>query len=343
MEELPELMYSRLREGKLPKVYPVKPYRIKAKARLRNREYSRSNVLNKIRSTIRPLSFLQPVRIEDARLVGYRATYQNAYISVYGDELSFIADFRNTTSRPVTAECRQSVDGKRSDVTVFFMRHAPYRLEIKYVVEEPKEVSQIAEVKKLIFIQERITHSYPIGLLDDRDKPVAEYPVPNVDNAVLDIAYSFSVTNLIYPLPLPDGLSIKDMSVNLVSGFLLYEGKLYKDPLRDNTVTLRWTLVNNTGSILTVSHWGLPLTVLYEDNRHVSQIDVDVTISDRTISTGNSTTYSFNFNLPDFCYGKVAAAHAVEVWRSDVYGHKLTPIYFGGPLLQFEVGRLRLP
>ncbi|MEM2352298.1 MAG: hypothetical protein QXT26_07810, partial [Thermoproteota archaeon] len=127
------------------------------------------------------------------------------------------------------------------------------------------------------------------------------------------------------------------LSVNYVSGFTEYEGKRYKDPRVDNRVRVAAKINNNTGSTVRVAHWGFPLSVLYEDNRHVSQVDVAVSFPTRTISNGDSYSYSIEFNLPEWCYGKVAAAHALSFYKNG------NPIYYGGPLYQFEVFRLRLP
>jgi hypothetical protein len=184
-----------------------------------------------------------------------------------------------------------------------------------------------------------LTLTYPIGLFDDRYKPVSEYPVSGVDNAVLDIPYSWRIQNTIYPQPVLSGLSFSNLNISFVSGFLQYEGKYYKDPSGNNTVRISCRVTNNSQYDLNVRHWGLVVSVLYEDNQHVSQANVSVSFPTFDLYRGQYRDYSIDVNLPTWAYGRVAIAHALNFYDKATN----TLRYTGGPFYCFEVYRLRLP
>jgi len=336
---LPECMYKSLQEGKLPKVYPTKsllellPHRTRT---LRRRKDEIRNVSVKL---VRPLALVKAVTITGTKFSGHRTVFRNAYMCKPGDEVSYQVDVKNQLRRPTAAKLTVTMDEQKQIVTVIFMPLAPYSRTMKKKITDPEALRCSATVTSArgFFRYDAVNETYNVGLFDDRYKPAGEYPVAGADNAVLDIAYSWKVTNLVYPTPLPSGLTFDSMSVEFRSGFLAYGGKRYKDPATNNIVRVRARIKNNTGAAITVKHWGFPLTVLYEDNRRVSQVNVDVTFPDRTIYNGQYYSYYLDIPLPTWCYGKVAFAHALSVYKEGM------PIYFGGPLWQTECFRLRLP
>ncbi|RLE47823.1 MAG: hypothetical protein DRJ18_02780, partial [Candidatus Methanomethylicota archaeon] len=327
---LPELMYSCLERGTLPTVSTSKSFTEltvgKAYDRI-NRLAIASNMVN----DIRPLAPAKPVTIVNAELTGYRVFYNNAYLCMPDDELAFTVYYKNQTSRPAVAKIEQEFAGKKVIYNVLFMPNAPYQIALKTKVSEPKKYVASATVKTalwVVFGTDSVSYTYPIGLFDDRPKPVSEYPVSGASNVALDIAYNFRVENKIYPTPLPSGLHIRDMYVQFVSGFVKYSGKLFKDPRTNNIIRVGARIVNNTGATIVVRHWGLPLSVLYEDNRHVSQVNVSVSFPDREIYNGQSYSYYLDVTIPSWAYGKVAIAHALKVYKGGMF------IYGGGPLWQ---------
>lgn len=332
-------MYEGLRAERLPKLYPAKTALETALSRLKDARFRRDRLLNTAVKVVKPLRKVKGIVIEGTSFSGYRMTLRNAYVSKYGDELIYRTRYKNQRAFPLMGKITQRMDEAEHITHVLFMPLAPYEAEVKHRVVEPKSLMCSAEVtaETGLIRYDSVSEAFNVGLFDDRYKPAGEYPVSGVDNAILDIAYDFRVANLVYPLPLPSGLSFERMSASYRSGFLLYEGKQYKDPAVNNTIRVAATIRNNTGATVRVEHWGFPLSVLYEDNRRVSQIDVAVSFPARDIANGGTNSYYLDFNLPRWAYGRIAAAHALNIYKDGMY------IYGGGPLFQFEVFRLRLP
>jgi len=336
---LPELMYKSLQEDRLPKIYPSKTLVELLPHRARTFKRRKDELRNVTVKLVKPLALVKAVTITDTKFSGYRTVFKNAFMCKPEDEVSYQVDVKNQLRRPTVAKLTVSVNEEKQIVTVIFMPLAPYSRTVKKKITNPKTLRCSATVTSArgFFRYDAVNETYHVGLFDDRYKPVGEYPVAGADNVVLDIAYSWRIANLIYPTPLPEGLAFDSMSAELKSGFLIYGGKEYKDPTTDNIVRVRARIRNNTGDTITVKHWGFPLTVLYEDNRRVSQVNVDVTFPDRTIYNGQYYSYYLDIPLPTWCYGKVALAHAMKVYKAGM------PIYFGGPLWQTECFRIRLP
>jgi len=335
---LPELMYRSLEEGRLPRTYPAKTFTERSEALVKTLRMRGDVVRNEL-VKFKPLAIMKAVAITGSKFSGYRTTIRNAYIGRYGDELAYVVSYRNQLTRPNVAKITQRIGDVIGVVTVLFMPKAPYTYELKKTLTDPESLTCAASATSELglFRYDSLSETYNVGLFDDRFKPSAEYPVSGADNAVLDIAYDWRVANFVYPTPLPSGLAFDSMSVEFRGGFLLYEGRRYKDPVVNNTLRVRARIRNNTGDAITVRNWGFPLSVLYEDNRHVSQVNVDVSFPDRTVSNGGYYSYAIDFNLPTWCYGRVCASHAVNVYKRGYY------IYGGGPVFCLEVFRLRLP
>lgn len=332
-------MYASLNAGKLPRLSTSKTLLDLGLHWLKSARFRSDELANATAELVRPLRVIKSIDIEGTEFSGYRFKSSNAYIAKSGDEVSYTGLYKNLRASPITGRITQAMNTKKDEVVVLFMPSAPFKFESKYVVTDPGSLRCSSEVLAAagIFRYDRISEAFNIGVLDDRYKPVSEYPVSGADDVVLDIAYDWSVENLVYPLPLPSGLKFKNMSASFQSGFYPYEGKNYKDHATNNIIRAKATIKNNTGATIRVTHWGAPLSVLYEDLRHVSQIDVNVSFPSRNISNGGTYSYYIDINLPRWCYGRVALAHALNVYKGGMY------IYGGGPLWQFEVFRLRLP
>jgi len=81
----------------------------------------------------------------------------------------------------------------------------------------------------------------------------------------------------------------------------------------------------------------LPFSVFFEDNIRISQICIDVSFPRTDIGHRASRTFSFEFNLPNWAYGRIAPAEAINFYSAGRL------ICVGGPVYQFECGRLRMP
>lgn len=334
---LPEVAYAALREGRLPTARP-RPRALAALARdLRYRAHRAASSARKVK----PLARVKAVVVEGTELSGYRVPYRGAFLCVYGDALKYSATFANQLRVPVSATCRASLEGEERVVTVLFGPRAKYRVEVGWRATEPRVVVGTASATALMGLVkfDSTSDSLPVGLFDDRYKPVGEYPVPGAENAELDIPYRWKVENKVYPEPLPEGVTIGEMSVSFVSGFVKYGGKVYADPDELLTVRLSARMWNRTDKGITAEHWGVMVAVLYDDDRHVSAAALDVRPFERAYMPprGGTYGYSFEVTLPRWCYGKIAVAHAINLFKDRTY------IYGGGPLWQFEAFRVRLP
>ncbi len=337
-EELEALTYRHLERGILPKIYPA----IRITEALKNSARQASRGLDLLRNEaalIKPLAVRKAVRITGTKFSGYRTSLRNCFIFKPEETAVFQVDYVNQLVRPNVAKISQSIGDVEAKAQVLFLPRSTYTFQASRKVTSPAVLECSANVTSElgIFKYDSVYQRYSVGLFDDRYKPLDEYPVSGVSNAILDIAYSWRVQNTVYPTPLPSGLTIDNLSVEMVSGFISYEGKAYKDPAVNNTVRIRARIVNNTGATIRLTHWGLPVSVLYEDNKHVSQADVSISFPEKTLANGEYYSYSLDLNLPAWAYGRVAVAHAINFYRNGLY------FYGGGPFYCFEVFRLRLP
>jgi hypothetical protein len=335
--------------NRLPTVPNAKPRVEIVAERIRYRQRLNSFLLNGF-FTLKSQSPHKVLQITNPRLEGYRAVISNAYIIRPGDELKFTARYVYNGTKPETLLIEQSADGEKQSLIAFFPTKSYIDVTTSVRVGEPKNLTcralskprpgrPLAYIVDMLRLSNELTLTYPVGLLDDRPKPVSEYPVRGADNAVLDIPYSWRVQNTVYPQPVPEGLAFSNLSVEFVSGFVQHEGKYYKDPSTQNTVRIRCRVSNNSAYNLRVEHWGLVVAVLYEDDRHVSQANVSVRFPSFNLDRGQSRDYHIDVNLPTWAYGKVAIAHAMLFHDGATQALR----YAGGPLYCFEVYRLRLP
>jgi len=345
---LEEAAYGGLLGGKLPRVPNAKLPRELALEAAREAARARVLTINEARLVRAKASPLKRISIEWAGMEGYRFTHRSAYIAVAGDELTFRVRFSYRGTIPEIVRCTASAGDKSRTEAVFFAPRSTYEMAVKVPVGEPGYLRCSATTKPrpkaplryaidYIRLANSASQSYPVGLLDPRPKPVSEYPVSGVDNAELMSPYSWSVGYSVYPTDVPPGLYIGGLSVEYRSGFVEYAGRYYRDPATNNTVRVRARVTNTTGYTLTLRNYGLVVSVLYEDNIHVSQAVVDVSFPERTLAHGESHSYYLDVNIPTWAYGRVAIAHAIAFYRGN------TLFWVGGPFYRIEVGRLRLP
>jgi len=205
---LPELMYKSLKEERLPKIYPSKTLAERLPHLGRTLKRRKDELRNLTVKTVRPLALVKAIMITGTKFSGYRTIFRNAYISRYGDELSYQVNVKNQLGRPTIATMTQAMGEEKEATTILFGPFAPYSRTMKKALTDPASLRCTTTVTSAagLFRYDSITETYNVGLFDDRYKPSEEYPVAGADNAILDIAYSWRITNLIYPTPLPSGL-----------------------------------------------------------------------------------------------------------------------------------------
>ncbi len=338
---MPERMYQSLREGRLPRVYPAGTLVKRTQGVAQTLRMRRDGVRNLATKLVRPLAYRKAVAITDSALSGYETTFRGAYLGLYGNELSYKVGYKSQFKRPTMAKLVQSIGDVEETTHTLFMPEAPYTKTVKKPITKPEALACAASVisEKGFFKYDALSEQFNVGVFDDRYKSVAEYPVSGVDNAILDLSYNWKVENKVYPMPLPSGLSFYNFDVIASSGFLAHSGKYYKDPSVTNYVTVLATIKNRTGAKIRIEHWGLPISVLYEENKRVSQSDLgDIYFTpSRDIANGTDYGCGWTIALPDWCYGKIAVAYAMNFYKDGMF------IYGGGPLFQFEIFRILLP
>lgn len=333
---LPELMIQRL--DKMPRVRARTPLPTRVLGVLKSISYSRQTRINAV-SDVRIMSRMKPVYVDSSSLLAPKDSfiiYKDVHVFEYGTKSLYHAKYIYDLRKPGSALVKQSIGNVAKHVRVIFPTRGYYELDVEYPVTKPENVTCKSEITWRMRGDSQ-TKTYALGLFDPSLKPVGEYPVPDADNAELTLSYTWEDKNFIYPTPIPSGLNITDMKVEYVSGWCFFKGGYYKDPSMNNQVRLSWTLKNNMGKTIKVVHWGVPVSVLYEDGLHVSQVNVSVSVPTQTIMSGSSVGYFFTINLPTWAYGHVCVAHAVRVFEDSMI------TYAGGPCFQFTVGRLRLP
>jgi len=289
---------------------------------------------------VKPLGRVKPFFVDEANLLLPRdrfVRYLDALVTEYGVRGIWRARYVSNIRGVHRASVRQSVGPEVRKVTVIFPRKDSYlNYEMDFDVVRAETLTCTGEIRWRGRIDSQVKN-YEIGLFDDRYKPVDQYPVPGADNTELDLVYDFRVQNLIYPEPLLDRTRIEGMEVEYEAGFVEYRGKMYRNPHVDAQMRFRWEFHNDRDKPLTLVHWGMPLSVLYEDNLHCSQINVDITFPDRTVDPRKSVRYEFTTVIPLWAYGRVSLAHAVNVYEDGLLR------YSGGPFYCFEVFRIVLP
>jgi hypothetical protein len=331
---LPESMYKSLDEGRLPKIYPSKTYADIGLEHVKDVLRLKDSVGNKV-ALVRPLAVRKAVAITGSKFTGYRTILRNAYVGKSGDKLTYEVDYKNQLNRPTMAKITQKIGDVQGIMNVLFMPGAPYTFTVQKDLVDPASLQCSAEVTSELgyFKYDSISQTYNVGVFDDRYKPVSEYPVSGADNVVLDIAYSWNVQNTVYPTPLPSELSFTNMSVSYKSGFILFEGKQYKDPAVNNTVRVYASIKNNSSTTLHVENWGFPLSVLYDDNQHVSQAQLSPSFGVGTVSTEiysrkmffqADATISFTVKYPDGTVAPGATVKAMDMWETTTYASAVT-------------------
>jgi len=334
---LPELIYERI--DRLPRVYISLSPKERVKGFLKTLEYSRDSRRNAV-ADVRVLSRLsKPFYVDQSMLLAPKGSfviYKNVHVFKYGTETIFRARYISSLYTVSKAKVTQTIGEDKKVVTVIFPPRGYYDCDLLHRITKVGKETAIAEIVWRTRVDRQVKE-YNFGLFDNRYKPVEEYPVTGADNAELTLSYDFTVGNSIYPPNLPKGVNITNMSLSFYSGFCIFDDEPYKDPQADNTVEFSWKIVNNTGGSIDVVHWGLPISVLYNDSKHVSQVNAEISVPVKSLADGESATYTYRVNLPVWAYGHVALAHAVKLYR----GRNV--VYGGGPLFQFDVFRLHLP
>jgi len=328
----------RLDAGVVPKVSALALKLDDFRASTRNFDYRRSHKLNKAEFVMRQ-SLTKPFKIESVNLTGYRLTYGDAYMVKSGDTLTFSAKY--VSIRPGMGIITQKIGNAQKNMHVLFpTAKAYYDLSLDYTPQNPEKLTCVASIKPRALGQgDVITQVYPIGIFDLRDKPVSEYPVPGVDNYELDIAYSWENKTYIYPEPPPE-VMFSNITFTLKSGFTTFENNYYRDPNATLYADFSFNVSTAYNDYVTIRHWGILTGVMFEDTKHVAEVDATNQVGKPADVSGYNarTAWSFkNVPFPSWAYGKVFLIYALKIFKGE------QPVYYGGPVIQFTIGRLRLP
>jgi len=227
---LPELMYTRL--DQFPRVRTRTPLSARAVGFLKSSRYARNRRWNSF-ADIRVLSRLKPFYVDSSDLLAPRGSfvvYKDVHVFKYGTETIFRARYIGTLRKPSAAKVIQTIGADKRVVRVIYPTRGYYDCEVPHKIDYVGTTKATAEIRWRLRGDLQVKN-FEFGLFDDRYKPVDEYPVLGADNAELTLAYDFKVGNSIYPAPIPEGVSITDMRVELRSGFAILTGSIIKTPI----------------------------------------------------------------------------------------------------------------
>jgi len=341
-----KFLHEERERRKIPRIYTRTSLATKIIEGSKRREYFLRGLFGSLR-LLKPLSFLKSVSVKDLSITGYRASFRDAYVCEIGDELRLTAFYKSNSPIPVTADTIHRVDRVEEKITVLYMPFGEFKIEIPYKVPSPVNISQWAGLIRWGRIKiDESSKSYPIAIPEYRIKPMEEYPVPDVHNAILPPEFSW-VWNPPPTFYEPFFWIIEEhlpMSVSVsFSGFIEYRGRLYKDPGVNNRITLSWVITNRTDRPATIGHDGLFIYVWYPDMRAISGVEADVSFPTTVIPPEQSRSFSISANIPEWAYGRIEVIESLS-YEYEYVAEKARGKGVGvGLRCQFECGRLRLP
>jgi len=231
----------------------------------------------------------------------------------------------------------QQIGNVKNKVLLLFGANATYKLEQKYKFEKPEKLPLVADIRRRRWVSDaHFEKVLTMGLADDRPRPVNTYPEQRASNEVLDLSPNWTEGADIYPKPVAEGIMITPKPPELVSGVFKWD-IYYRVPLEPSRVRLSYTVTNNTDRTLTIEEWSGMVSILYEDQRHMSFAYLKGGYSPRTLGVKQSTTYTFEVPLPEWVYGYVTVTHACKYYKDGMFA------YGGGPIWNFRLGRVILP
>ena len=321
--------------GKIPKRYYRHTYREAAKLL---KSYP-TEVKNKLQSLKRITSSVKPVYVDpDIKVTGVRGTYAGYSLMMFGDTLSTTAKYVCNKRFVRTGKVVQKMGSVEKDVRVIFVgKGSYYTLTTKYKVSDPVKLDCSYEIYWRGRADNQV-RTFNIALLDNRYKPVSEYPVSDAENKKLDIRPIWKEGISLYPeAPPPEIVIGYTYGLN---NYLVYQDKKYMAP--GFTIFLSYSFKNNTSNkVYRIVEYGVPLGVLYEDMTYASMIDYNISIPDVVLEPNKTTSNTISIVLPPWAYGHVFTALAFNVF--DVTGGIKMLRYSGGPFLELDLFRLRTP
>jgi len=302
----------------------------KLRYKLRRAKYI--HLVERVRSKERGTQF----QIKSAKLRGTLKPFKEIYIAKPCD-LFLIVTYHNS-GRSARALVTQKIGDSVAKVTVLFGRDADYTLELKYRIDKPEEVPVLADIRKRRWRSDaRLEKTLALGLADDRPKPVAEYPENEASNETLDIAPPWKEGKGVYPEKLPDGLTITPADFALQTGAIKWGKNYYMVPIEECRINFSWTVKNGTDRALTIEPVSFMLSTLYEDNVHMSYVNIQPAGDRKRVGVGKAGSYSLTVPIPEWCYGRVTGTHVCKFYFDGMMR------YYGGPIWYFFLGRVLLP
>lgn len=291
---------------------------------------------------VRPIYKLIPgVKYVSHSVSGHVGTYQGFYLFRTSVPMNVSVEVRNEARTPRESLIVVSLDGDKAKKDVRLKAGETSTIRISKTIYDPKYYDLRIRIygKYTRILQDSVSTELPIGVLDERSKPVSEYPVQGAENLQLDLRVQWRGETYAYPEP-PRDVSFGAFFLTPRNGVKRINGRLYRDVFTQANFEARFDVANYTNKVLKVRTWGVAVAVIYEDMRHISYVDVtgNASISrPDEIPVGTARRFTISVPIPIWVYGHVSIITAFLFEKDrDLY-------YAGGPVYEFNLYRLRLP
>jgi len=294
--------------------------------------------LRNLRMDIRPLSLRQPVRIKNSDLVLFspRPVYDGVPYVYPWDNVNWQVEYENTTRAIMPFTYEQSLNGASDSARTQLLGKDTAKVSTILGVPSPKTLSASARVIILKQTVDSVDKSFDVGILQFKEKPVAEWPEKEGSNGDFSRygsyeAYKYLISQASKPDPnLPFETSTK------VEGAIPFEGTHYRPPLGTLTfyVTFKVTNKYTVDKIFDIT--GPYVYTIYEDKLHNTSV-VGKFRGRFTIPHGESRTFTFGQSVPKWVYG------TIFVWS--IAYINIPPYSFADcvPCAEFKIGDLIPP
>ncbi len=274
-------------------------------------KYIRIQRLNTLEN-IRPLAAWQPVTVDFNSFVA-EPYYRSGLWAVHrGSDVKLKWEYANATKVTLPVDIKETMADK-TIIDSFRMGSGKIIREVTYKVDKPISIDSSAEISVRGRRPNKLTQTFPVGILDYRLKPIEEYPVLGAENITgpwtddwldwMSRADRFSVDYMLM-------VSFLSSWSFTQRGFSREGNIWYKNHDETQSVTIELVFKNPfppPASLAVESLGGSPpvLYTTYEDRTRFSLVGVGKPLSAVEIPGGETAIHRFTASIPDWSYGEV--------------------------------------